>query len=77
MYIYNDKINSLYRSDVESTESQQMTYTRDIARGMVYLTCKGFVHRDLAARNILVTADKTCKVNSYVVCRITIITILS
>ena len=44
-----------------------MTYTRDIARGMVYLTCKGFVHRDLAARNILVTADKTCKVNSYVV----------
>ena len=33
---------------------------------MEYLSGKAFVHRDLAARNILVTDNKTCKVNTLI-----------
>ena len=43
-----------------------LTYSRQVALGMEYLSSKGFVHRDIAARNILVTKDCICKVNIHI-----------
>ena len=40
-----------------------LSYSRQIASAMVYLSAKGFIHRDLAARNILVSMDGICKVS--------------
>ena len=42
--------------------SSLLTYSKQTAAGMKYLSNKSFVHRDLAARNILVTQDCICKV---------------
>ena len=41
-----------------------LSYTRQIAMGMTYLSLKEYVHRDLAARNVLVSDDGVCKVHS-------------
>ena len=40
-----------------------LSYSRQVASAMVYLSGKGFIHRDLAARNILLSVDGVCKVN--------------
>ena len=39
-----------------------LSYTRQIAMGMTYLSIKEYVHRDLAARNVLVSDEGVCKV---------------
>ena len=44
-----------------------LSYSKQIACGMQYLSMKSYIHRDLAARNILVTKSNVCKVINQLV----------
>ena len=41
-----------------------LSYSRQVAFGLMYLSFKKYVHRDIAARNILVNDEGICKVHS-------------
>ena len=59
---------SLVSIDPQELISTLLSYIRQIALGMSYLTNKCYVHRDLAARNILVNEDgSVCKVRVYII----------
>ncbi len=49
-------------SSLTVDEHTLLSYCRQVASGMAYLSNKCFVHRDLAARNILVSKLGICKV---------------
>ncbi len=59
-YLLSMKTNDGVSPEIDGYEL--LSYCRQVASGMEYLSNKAFVHRDLAARNILVSDDIICKV---------------
>lgn len=57
-----------YRDRV--TESMILTWSRQIAEGMIYLESRGIVHRDLAARNILIMNFNHIKITDFGLARV-------
>ena len=53
-------------SNINQNEAGAMllSYSRQVASAMMYLSGKGYVHCDLATRNILLSMDGVCKVTS-------------
>ena len=43
-------------------EATLLSYSRQVASAMMYLSSKNYIHCDLAARNILLSKDGVCKI---------------
>ena len=52
------------QSLLQNAPLKLLDFSKQVALGLHYLSCRGFVHRDLAARNILVSQNYVCKVNA-------------
>jgi ephrin-B len=50
-------------SECEELSALLLSYARQVANGMGYLSLKKYIHRDLAARNVLVSDEGICKVS--------------
>jgi len=65
-YAENGALKSFLKKHGEDRHSNQLLgYCRDIARGMRYLSERGYIHRDLAARNVLVSKYECCKIADF------------
>ncbi|XP_068720263.1 tyrosine kinase receptor Cad96Ca-like isoform X2 [Montipora capricornis] len=42
-----------------------MSFSNQIATGMVFLASRGIIHRDLAARNVLLDKNRVCKITDF------------
>ncbi|XP_069683137.1 tyrosine-protein kinase receptor torso-like [Periplaneta americana] len=66
MYGYvNVNDDSIQQPKNQLTPADLLSFARQIAMGMEYLSINRVVHRDLAARNVLVCADKTIKISDF------------
>ncbi|XP_068720405.1 tyrosine kinase receptor Cad96Ca-like [Montipora capricornis] len=45
-----------------------MSFSNQIATGMVFLASRGIIHRDLAARNVLLDKNRVCKITDFGLC---------
>ncbi|CAG5029939.1 unnamed protein product [Parnassius apollo] len=60
-----NKLYDLQGACDELTFLDLLSFCRQIAMGMEFLSSNRVVHRDLAARNVLVTGDKTLKIADF------------
>lgn len=70
-YMVNGSLVNYLRTRGKSgiTQTNQLTFSINIANGMSYLEQKDLVHRDLACRNILLDKSMSAKIADFGLCR--------
>ncbi|XP_048478241.1 tyrosine-protein kinase receptor Tie-1-like [Plutella xylostella] len=48
-----------------ASSQQLLSYGRQVALGMKYVSGQGIIHRDLACRNVLLSEDGVCKIGDF------------